>query len=161
MLDESNDEYDVYVNSISSSAGRYLSRRPHIYALIKALLSNRKLRGPRIVIEQNMGHDIGTADVVATTDKDTIYYALPVKSNVYSRFAKNRYPQASSVLTVILERDADGNYEVTDAWIGGNHPAFPGDTHETTESKEFWLTHALVHDAQVIQSRSLTKTCPY
>jgi hypothetical protein len=161
MLDETNDEYNVYVNSISSSAGHYLSRRPYVYALIRELLSTRKLWGGRIVIEQDMGRNIGTTDVVSTSDKDTIYYAQPLKSEVFSRFAKNRYPQVSTMLTVIVDRDADGNYEVTNAWIGSNHPAFPGDQFATADSKEYWKTHALVQDAQVIQSRSLTKMCPY
>lgn len=138
-----------------------MSRRPYVIALIKELLSTNVLRGERIVIEQDMGRDIGTTDVVSTSDKDTIYYAQPLKSDVFSRFAKNRFPQVSSMLTVIVEQDADGNYEVSDTWIGGNHPAFPGDIHETIASKKYWQTHALVHDAQAIQPKSLTKSWPY
>jgi hypothetical protein len=161
MLDESNDEYHIYVNLISSPAGHYLSRRPHIIALLKELLADKPLRGEQIIIERDMGRDIGTTDVIATNDKDTIYYAQPIKSDVYSRFARNRYPQASNLLTVVVVRDSEGNYEVKDTWIGANHPAFPGDEHETTESKEYWQNHALVQDAQAIQSRSITKSCPY
>lgn len=161
VLDDTNDEYDIYVNSISSPAGHYLSRRPYIYAVVKELLSVHKLQGARIVIEQDMGRRIGTTDIVSTTDKDTIYYAQPLKSEVFSRFAKNRYPKVSSLLTVIVERDDDGNYEVSDIWIGGNHPAFPGDRFATADSKVYWQTHALVQDAQVIQSKTLTKMCPY
>lgn len=161
MLDETSHEYAVYINLISSSAGCYLSRRPYVVALIKELLSTNALRGERVVIEQDMGRDIGTTDVVSTSDKDTIYYAQPLKSDVFSRFAKNRFPQASSMLTVIIERDSDGNYEVSDTWIGGDHPALPGDTHETTASREYWQTHAFVQGAQAIQSKSLTKSCPY
>ena len=161
MLDEANDDYDVYVNLISSQAGHYLSRRPHIIAIIQELLSGKRLRGPRVVIERDMGRDIGTTDVVATSDTDTIYYAQPLKSDVYSRFAKNRYPQSSSLLTIIVDKDSEGNYEVTDTWIGSHHPAFPGDEHATEDSKSFWLTHALVQDAQAVQSKSITKTCPY
>jgi hypothetical protein len=161
MLDETKDGYDVYINLISSSAGRYLNRRPYVIALIKELLVTKRLHGQRIVIEQDMGRGIGTTDVVTTSDKDTIYYAQALKSDVFFRFARNRYPQTSSTLTVIVERDSDGNYEVSDTWIGGDHPAFPGDKHETSTSKEYWQTHALVQDAHVIQSKSLTKTCPY
>jgi hypothetical protein len=161
MLDESNDDYDIYVNLITSSAGYYLSRRPYVIALIKELLSTRKLRGARIVIEQNMGRNIGTTDIVSTSDADTVYYAQPLKSEIYSRFAKSRYPQASNLLTVVIVRDSDGNYEVSDTWIGSNYPAFPGDQHATADSKEYWKTHALVQDTQVVQSRSITKTCPY
>lgn len=161
MLDESNDVYDVYVNLISSSAGHYLSRRPYVIALVKELLAVKTLRGERIVIERNMGRDIGTTDVVPTSDKDTIYYARPLKSDVYSRFAKNRHPQTSNTLTVIAQRDSDGNYEVSDTWIGTSRPPFPGDKQETAESRTYWQTHALVQDAHVIQSKTLTKTCPY
>jgi hypothetical protein len=161
ILDESNNSYCIYVNLISSPAGRYLSRRPHMIALIKELLANNKLHGERIVIEQDMGRNIGTTDVVLTNDKDTIYYAQALKSGVYSRIARNRYPQTSNTLTVIAMRDAEGNYEVSDTWIGDNHPAFPGDELETDESKNYWQTHAIVQDAQTIQSRSITKTCPY
>ena len=161
MIDENNANYDVYVNLISSPAGHYLSRRPHIIALIKELLAKKKLKGQRITLEADMGRDIGTTDVIVTSEKDTIYYARAVKSEVFSRFAKNRHPQASTKLTVILERDADGDYEVRDTWIGANHPAFPGGEYETAESKAYWRTHALVQDALAIQSKSITKDCPY
>ena len=161
ILDNSNDDYDIYIDLISSAAGRYLSRRPYVIALIKKLIATKRLSEKRVVIEQDMGRGIGTTDIVTTSEKDTIYYAQALKTNVYLRFAKNRCPQISNILTVILERDDDGNYEVIDVWIGSNYPAFPGDKHETTASKKFWQTHALVQDSQVIQSKSLTKTCPY
>ena len=153
--------YTTYVNLISSPAGHYLSRRPHVIGLIKELLASRTLRDQRVVIEQDMGRDIGNSDIVATTETDTIYYAQPVKSDVYWRFAKNRLPKTSNTLTVIVMRDSEGNYEVRDAWIGTNHPAFPGDEHESTESKRYWQTHALVQNAELIQSKSITKVCPY
>ncbi len=160
-ISEPKNGHSIYVNLISSSAGRYLSRQPYVISLVKELLASKKLRGERMVIEQDMGRAIGMTDIVATSDKDTIYYAQPTKSEVFSRFAKNRYPQLSNTLTVIALQDTDGNYEVTDIWIGPNCPAFPGDEYETLESKAYWQTHALVQDAQIIQSKSITKTCPY
>lgn len=156
-----NPNYDVYVNLISSPAGKYLSRRPYLISLVKELVSTTKLKGEQIVIEKDIGREIGTTDIVSTTSEDNIYYALPLKSDVYSRFAKNRYPQKSSSLTIIIMRDSEGNYEVEDTWIGTNHPAFPGGKMATTASKKFWQTHALVQDAQLIQSKSITKDCPY
>ncbi len=161
MLDESNDGYDIYINLISSSAGRYLSRRPQVITVIRELLANNQLQGKRVVIEKDMGRNIGTTDIISTSDEDTIYYAQPLKSEVYARFAKNRYPQASSVLTVVAELDADGNYEISDAWVGNHYPAFPGDKRANAKSMEYWKTHALVQDAQVVRSKSVTKTCPY
>lgn len=160
-IDDTNPKYGVYINLISSPAGSYLSRRPYIFGLIKEVLETCKLNGQRVVVEHDMGRDIGTTDVVLTSSSDNIYYAQPIKSNVFSRFAKNRRPQVSSTLTVVFERDNLGNYEVTDTWIGINHPAFPGDKSATSASKKFWQNHALVQDAQLIQARTLTKVCPY
>ena len=119
------------------------------------------LRKARIIIEQNMGRQIGTTDIVKTGINDIIYYAQPIKSEVYLRFAKNRYPQPSNTLTIIVERDSEGNYEVSDTWIGSKCPAFPGDKYETRDSKNYWQNHAFVKDAQAVQSKSVTKVCPY
>lgn len=161
IIAESDQTYEVYVNLISSSAGRYLSRRPYVIGLIKELLISQNLKGDRLAIEQDMGRQIGTTDIVQTGISDAIYYAQPLKSEVFSRFAKNRYPQPSNTLTVIVERDAEGNYEVSDTWIGPNCPAFPGAKYATGDSKKYWQTHALVHDAQAVQSKSVTRVCPY
>lgn len=161
IISEIDPDHEIYVNLISSSAGHYLSRRPYVIGLIKELLTSRKLNGPRIVIEQDMGRNIGTTDIVDTSTNDSIYYAQPIKTAAFSRFAKNRYPQPSNILTVIVELDSEGNYEVSDTWIGAYCPGFPGAKDETAESRTYWESHALVHDAQSIQSRSITKVCPY
>jgi len=152
---------EVYINLISSSAGQYLSRRPYVINLIKEVLKVADVRGSRVVIERDMGRNIGTTDIVDTSESDTIYYAQPLKAEIFSRFARNRFPQPSQILTVVMERDGEGNYEVQDTWIGPSSPPFPGDEHEATDSKVYWQTHALVQDAQAVQSKSVTKTCPY
>lgn len=161
MIDDTNEAYYIYVNLISSSAGQYLSRRPYLIALLKRLPSLKQLDGARVVIEEDIGRNIGTTDIISTKDSDIIYYAQALKSDVFSRFARNRYPQSSSIITLIVVQDDEGNYEVSDIWIGANHPAFPGDEDETVESRAYWQTHALVHDALAIQSKSITKICPY
>ncbi|MGH7238582.1 MAG: hypothetical protein ACREHG_00800 [Candidatus Saccharimonadales bacterium] len=161
ILTQSGGNYEVYVNLISSSAGHYLSRRPYIITLIKEVLASLDLRGDRVIVERDMGRAIGSTDIITTSDKDTIYYAQPIKNEVFSRFARNRYPESSQVLTIVVVRDADGDYEVQDTWIGNASPPFPGDEHETMDSKTYWQKHALVQDAQPIQSKSITRICPY
>ena len=161
VLDDSNVNYDIYINNISSSAKTYLSRHPHVFSLIRELLPMHKLQGSSLVIEHDMGRNIGMTDVVLTTDKDTIYYAKPIKSEVYTRFAKNRNPQASRYLTAVLNRDDDGNYEISDIWIGKNHPSPPDDINISISSKLYWEKHAFVQGARDIQIKSLTKDCPY
>lgn len=152
---------ELYVDLMSSSAGQYLSRQPYVLGLIEELAGAINLKAERIALEKDMGRIIGNTDILDTTEKDTIYYAKATKGTVFSRFARNRSPARSSILTVILERDADGNYALVDTWIGPYCPPFPGDDHEAENSKSYWQTHALVQDAQVIQSKTITKICPY
>lgn len=161
MLGRCHSGNGVYVNLISSSAGHYLSRWPHGINLIQEALTSIDLRGARAVIEYDTGRNIGNTDIVTTTDNDIIYYAQQSKTETFSRFAKNRFHQASNKFTIVVEQDAEGDYEVLDTWIGPYSPPFPGDKYETADSKAYWQTHALVHDAQVIQSKTITKTCPY
>lgn len=151
----------VYVNLIATSAGRYLSRQPYVIGLVKEVLSCRNLTGPDVCIERDMGRTIGNTDIVATNEKDTIFYAQPYKKTIFSRYVKNRILTPSHKLTIILKQDTDGNYEIADTWIGPFSPPFPGDKKATPTSKTFWQTHALVADTHLIQSKSITKVCPY
>lgn len=160
-ITESPNGYKVYVNLIASPAGQYLSRQPYIIKLVKEVLAAKDLTRSKETIEHDMGRVIGNTDIVETSDKDTIFYALPNKRVVFSRFAKNRYPAPSPKLTIILERDADGDYEISDTWIGPCSPPFPGDANATVKSKPYWETHALAQDAQAVQSKTITKICPY
>ncbi len=161
LITESTTGYEIYVDLITSAAGHYLSRQPYVINLIKEVVLPMKLTGPRVVIEHDMGRVIGNTDIVETTEKDTIFYAQPTKKTVFSRYARNRYPSPSRKLTIILEQDAEGNYEVHDTWVGPCSPPFPGDERATSTSKSYWETHALVQDAQAVQSKTITKVCPY
>jgi hypothetical protein len=138
-----------------------VSRRPQIITLIKEVLVPMDLTKSPLHIMRNMGRVIGNSDIVETTEKDTIYYALPFKKNVYGRYAKNRNPAPSSELTIILTKDDNSDYEVVDTWVGPCSPPFPGDEHMTAKSKPYWETHALAQDEHAIQSKSITKDCPY
>ena len=161
VIAKASNGYEIYVDLITSSAGKYLSRQPRIINLIKEVLAPMELASSRITIEHDMGRVIGNTDIIETTEKDTIFYAQPNKKDVFSRFAKNRYPTPSRKLTILLEKDSDGHYEVADTWIGPYTPPFPGDKKATTKSKTYWQTHALVQDAQIVQAKTITKDCPY
>jgi hypothetical protein len=155
------DDHEVYVNLITSSAGQYLSRQPYVINLLKEVLGEMELVDAQVSIEHDMGRVIGKTDIVETSEKDTIFYAQPYKQSVYSRYARNRYPSPSQTLTIILARDEAGDYELSNTWIGPSSPPFPGDENETVKSKTYWETHALVQDSQIVQSKTITKICPY
>jgi hypothetical protein len=161
VVAKSKNGVEVYVDLISSSAGHYLSRQPYVIGLISEVISPMRLTDPEIRIEQDMGRVIGNSDVVKTSDKDTVFYAKPPKKTVFSRYVKNRAMSPSDKLTIALDQDTDGNYEILDIWIGPSKPPFPGDTKEAPDSKQYWETHALVADTQVFQPKTITKVCPY
>lgn len=161
VITESPSGYEVYVNLITSSAGQYISRQPHVITLMKEVLDAKTLTGLHVAIEHDMGRVIGNSNIVETTDKDTIYYAKAFKKSVFSRYAKNRNPAPSNVLTIILERDADGGYEIHDTWIGPYSPPFPDIDNMAAKSITYWENHALAQDEHAIQAKTITKVCPY
>lgn len=158
---ESRNGCEVYVNLVSSSAGLHINRQPYLLNLIKEILEPLRLTDSEVLIERDMGRVIGNTDIVKTDDKDSVFYAQPHKTNVFARYVKNRSLTPSSKLTVILHRDKDGNYEISDTWVGPCSPPFPGDARETALSKVYWETHALIMDVKAIRSKTITKVCPY
>jgi hypothetical protein len=153
--------YKVYVDPITSDAGKYLSHKPYVMGLITEVLGEVVLTDGTHKIEHEMGRHIGTTDIVQTVEKDIIYYARPIKKEHYLRFAKNRIAEKSSCLSVYLVRDDSGDYEVVNTWIGPHGPAFPGTELQSDSSVEYWTDHALVHDSVAIQTKSITKDYPY
>lgn len=161
VITESPHGYEVHVNLINSSAGRYISQNPHMLSLMTEVLKSVDLTESSMVIERDMGRVIGNSNIVETTEKDTIYYAMPTKKSGFTRFAKNRGPAPSSKLSIFLQKDADGHYEVIDTWVGPYSPPFPVDDTASVKSKTYWDTHALAQDAYSVQSKTITKVCPY
>jgi hypothetical protein len=154
-------DVSVYIDLIRSQAAGYVSQQPRLLELIRGVLRQTTAQDPIIRIEQNMGRAIGYNFVVSTTDKDAIFYAQLIRDPLYTRFVKNGKPRTTKYLTIILNRDEDGEYELYDTWVGRLRPPRPGSDDETAESRAYWATHAFILDSQPIQSRTVTKTCPY
>lgn len=151
----------VYVDLIKSPAGTNISQQPHLVTLIKEFLPRSNVTKAKMSIEYDFGRNIGNCEVIETGGKDQIVYAKHVKRDNYIRFVRRKFPKPSTYITVLLERDADGEYALTETWIGQRMPPFPGTTEETEESRTYWENHAFVLEGQPIQFRSMTTTCPY
>jgi hypothetical protein len=151
----------VYVDLIHSEAAGHIAQQPHLLGLVNEVLRKTTLRELEVSIEHDMGRTIGYDFVVGTTDKDSVFYAQPLREKIYTRFVKNSKPIPAQHLALVLQRDDEGFYELLNAWIGHISPPRPGSINETTESKPYWETHAFVLDNQPIQTRTLTKVCPY
>ena len=151
----------VYVNLIGSKAAAHISQQPRLLEYVKEALAKTSVRGAETTFECDMGRAIGYNFVVATSEKDSIFYAQLAREDTFTRFVKNGEPLSTQYLTVVLSRDGTNNYELLDTWIGRISPAQPGTEKETDESKSYWETHALVLENQPLQLRTVTKTCPY
>jgi hypothetical protein len=152
---------EIYTNIINSAAGRYFSRRPHLIKLAKDIIELVDMKGPTIALSSDFGRIIGNTNIVNTDDNDTVFYAHAPKKASVQRFVKNRSMDPSQELALVLKRDAEGNYEIVDAWIGPLCPPFPGSDGATTESKAYWDTHALVAGSETIDMSSISRVSPY
>jgi hypothetical protein len=152
----------VVIDLIHSDAAKHIAQQPHILGLAQEALQKITLQGKDIRIEHDMGRPIGYNFVVDTKDTDTVFYAQLLRDDVYSRFVKNGKPLATQYLTLILTRlDPDNTYELLDIWVGGLNPPRPGSPNATEQSIPYWKTHAVVLDKQQLQTRTITKECPY
>ncbi len=129
--------------------------------LLKELIETTDITGNELHFERDMGRSVGHESIVETTDTDTVIYAQKVKDSVYTRFVKNAKPQPTQFVTVILQKDSDDCYELIDTWIGRLSPPRPGSKHENSGSKDYWSNHAYVFDGEPVQSKTVTKVCPY
>ena len=88
-------------------------------------------------------------------------YAKSLNRETFSRFVRRRQPEQTAFITIVVRKDSDGEFELTDAWFGRDMPALPGSDNETTKSRTFWESHALILEGHPVQSKTLTLTCPY
>lgn len=154
----------VYVDLVASEAAKHVAYQPYLLTLAAEALQHIDLSQPAAGFEYDMGRIIGHDFVVETTEADTIFYVQLVRDSVYTRFTKNGKALPTKYLSMILERSPglEGpQYNMRDIWVGRFIPPRPGSAEETAESGPYWKEHAFVFENQPIQSRTITKTCPY
>lgn len=152
---------EVYVDLTRSLAAKRISRQPHLLGLIKETLRSVTLKGEQPQLQKDLGRVIGQTDIVERSEKDIVFYAQRPHSTTFTPFVKNHPAAQTSSLTMLLQRDEKGNYQLVDTWMGGLRPPFPGESNETEQSKAYWMKHAIVMDGQPIKTSSITKVCPY
>jgi hypothetical protein len=150
----------VYVMA-TSHAAMHFADTPELEQLVRELLPLLHAEGKNVFVENDMGRIVGHTDLVETTEKDEIVYAKRLHRKDYARFALRRDPQATTYVTVALNRRKSGEYNLVSAWIGGIAPPLPGDRRATADSKSFWKKHALVWGRQKIQEGTIAKTWPW
>lgn len=141
--------------------GQQVGRNPHLLRLAAEVLAGQTLEGAHITGEYDLGRGIGYSDILLTGDNDTIFYARLGRATDFTRFVKHRKNDQTSVLSLGLFADEEGNYELRNIWIGPKYPPTPGDEDATAESAVYWQTHAVVYNGQSVLSSTITKDWPY
>ena len=121
-----------------------------------------------VVEEVDMGEIVGESTCVETTHADLphIVYAKRPKRFGYTRFVKNRKPETSQYVVVILKKKEtpqsdDPVYVLITAFIGRKAQPEPWDRAATSQSREFWDTHALVWGSEPVDETTVTTVCPW
>ena len=161
IIGQTNNDITLYVDLISSQAGVKIARQPYLLGLLRELIQRTKITGKELQFDQDMGRPVGLESIVETSDGDSIIYAQKLKDPTYTRFVKNAKPKPTQYVTIIVQKDDDGSYELLDTWIGRLTPPRPGSNYENAESRPYWESHAYVLDGEPVQSKSITKVCPY
>lgn len=151
----------MYVDLINSRASSRISEQPRLLALAKTLLAIKNLDQDSSMLEHDFGEPVGNSDIVQTSATDVIVYAKLLRQTNYTRFVKKRELVQSSFVTVRLHRDVDGEYELDDLWFGRSAPPMPGEQSATEASDDYWQSHAVVLNGQLLQRNTATSNWPY
>lgn len=114
-----------------------------------------------LVKEVTFDRVVGMKTCVPTTYRDEILYVRRKGRKEHSRFVKNRLPEPSNSMVVILKKISDVAYVLITAYVGSKGPGEPWDygcfgNEPNPElayhaSQAFWSHHALVYDSLIIE----------
>jgi len=151
----------VYAELTQTPLASNISRTPHLLRLAEEAVADMELTAADIEISYDMGRSIGYCERIDTNDSDAVFYARQSKTAAFTRFVKNRQTVATQHISMHLQLDSDGNYKLCNVWFGSTYPALPGDVEESSTSKSYWSSHAVVFNGQAVIASTLTRDCPY
>lgn len=161
FLAKTKNECNVYLDLDTSHAVTHLAHQKKLRKAVERLIPTIEADSDMVRVERDMGEEVGTTDLVETTDQDEIVYALRSRRQIYSRFAKNRQPEPTSWVTITLRKVGEEEYSLYTAFVGHNTPSFPGGDYLPEQAKEFWSKHALVWGTQEVIPGTETPKCPW
>lgn len=118
-----------------------------------------------VAYEAVLDRVVGTCACVETTAEDDVVYAVrSQRQGRAMRFVRNRNPEMTNRITVVL-KSVSGGYQLLTAYYGSPAPREPNDPSlsrsEREEAIQFWNTHALTWGSQQIIKSTVTMTKPW
>jgi cold shock CspA family protein len=103
---------------------------------------------------------IGQSTCVKVNDDDNIVYAKRNGRMGYTKFVRDRQPEDTNSISIILKKTQDF-YTIITAFYGKNAEVEPWDERANNNSINFWKNHALLFDSEPIDMSSVTTMCPW
>lgn len=150
LLTVSKNGKNVFTNVEETNLKLHLLEHPNLLALVKEVIEKSDVVGPNVGIQYDLGRTVGQTTCLETTEADEIVFAKRLQRDSYSRFVKNRAPEDTSLVSVVLFEE-DYGYLVWSAWCGALVPTSPDSEGKMRTSEGFWDHHALVYDPAIIQ----------
>lgn len=133
--------------------------------LLPAAIGMIEANGQHFLVEEiDFGRIIGETVCVGTGPNDKIVYAQRPRRFGLSRFVKNRAPEPSSNIVIILMKAGDDDeydYVLITAFVGSKPEREPWDQNATEIARAFWNSHALVWGTEPVLPGTETTTCPW
>jgi hypothetical protein len=152
---------NIFINLMQPPASHTVARNPNLLSHIKEIAEKSTFEGETVELEYDMRRPVGYMDAIATKTEDTVFYARQLKTDVYTRFVKNRRSDATSLVSVRLRRISPDSYLIENVWIGPLPVPLPEGQSPSKRSQQYWTDHAIVYNGQPLVAGSVTKTCPY
>jgi len=151
----------VFVDLIHSQAAKHIAGHPQLIGHVAEALRQTTVKTAYLKFEYNLKRSIGYENVVPTAPAEKVVYAQTAHDGLYTRFTRKGNPSSTTYVSMALQQNEDGTYDLLDAWIGRIRPPRPGSDNETPASREYWANHAFLLDKQVLRPHTATETCPY
>lgn len=161
FLGKTKNNLNVYFDEDSSHASTHISKTPRLLEYAKKIIPTIEANEDVIRFDVDTGVEVGTTDLIETTDNDEIVYAMRPLRTQYSRFVKNKQSQPTSWITLDLRKTGKAEYNLYTCFVGRLTPSFPGGNFLPDQSLDFWSKHALVWGGQEIVPNSERTDCPW
>lgn len=160
FLAKTKNGFDVYVDTESSHATTHFAHHPKLIDAVKGTIPSIETNEDVVRVEVDTGEEVGTTDLVETSEQDEIIYAKRPLRTQFSRFVKNKNSKPTGWITIDMRKDGEV-YDLYTSFVGRLTPSFPGGNYLPEQSKEFWSKHALVWGSQEVMPGTETTQCPW
>jgi hypothetical protein len=146
---------------LTEGVSDHLEAHPGILDLIPEIASRVILPtdGSRLARQVSLGRVVGQTSLINTKKiglSETAWFAVRKNRMKASRVVPDASPVDTDLVSIVANPVEKDSYELITAWYGGMAPKEPWDPDHADdptayeESINFWCSHALVHDPEVM-----------